>query len=635
MKTKKFLVLALLAILTLVVSACAPAAGVPGAAPAAATGSEAAATGAEEYTTPHPILSDLKVRTAIANCLDRDALIASVYPYVEDPESLTMDSWVPKTDWAYGGPYDFPQFDPDAGKALLDEAGWTLAEGADVRTNADGNQLSLKLTTTNAQFRQTWTAVAIQQLADCGIQIIPTYAPASWWFGDTTGLARRDFELGAYAWVGQAEPAGRSTYACDQIPLPSNNWEGQNYMGWCNETANTAIIKATNTLTRDDRKVAYNTHQQEFAKDVVSIPVFQRAEAEAWSANLEGVDPDPTEYTTWNLPEWKLLDGGDTIVIGMTQEPDSMWQAVSTMAASALVRKATGDNGGGDNARIYYQRNFDFQPWLQDQLSTIEAGFATNNDVEVKAGDTVYDTAGQPVTLEAGTKVFDKDGNEVEYDGTSPLTMKQQVVTYPFQSYTWSDGTAGSIADFELAYKIDCDPTGGAGGYVTCESIQGMEFSPDALEYTATYLPGVQSPTYFLPPFGPYPSHQVLSDGRNLADVPAAEWATLPEIAEKPLSWGPYMVSEWIKGQSLTLAKNPSYAGEVAVPNVIFVFVADSNQAVAQLLNGDVDFLDDSTLGAGAEVQTVIDAANSGSPVKYEIAGAPTWEHIDINLYTK
>jgi ABC-type transport system substrate-binding protein len=68
---------------------------------------------------------------------------------------------------------------------------------------------------------------------------------------------------------------------------------------------------------------------------------------------------------------------------------------------------------------------------------------------------------------------------------------------------------------------------------------------------------------------------------------------------------------------------------------VIFVFVADGNQAVAQLINGDVDFLDDSTLGAGAEVQTVIDAAKSGAPVQYEIAGSPTWEHIDINLYTK
>lgn len=634
MKTKKFLVLALLTILVMVVSACAPAAGVPGAAPVAPAGEEAAASG-DEFSTPHPILSDLKVRTALAQCLDKDALIASVYPYVEDATTLEMDSFNPKTHWAWQGPYDFPAYDPAAAAALLDEAGWTLAEGAAVRTNADGEALSLKFTTTNAQFRQTWSAVAIQQWAECGIQIIPTYAPGSWWFGDTTGLARRDFELGAFAWVGQADPAGRTLYACNQVPVPGNNWEGQNYMGWCNETASDAVVLANNTLLREDRAAAYNIVQQEFAKDVVSIPVFQRAEAEAWSTNLVGPDPDATEYTTWNLPEWTLADGGDTIVIGMTQEPDSLWGPVSSMAASALVRKATGDIGGGDGSRIYYQKNYDFQPWLQDQLSTIEAGLATNEDVEVVAGDMVYNVSGEPVALEEGVAVFDSTGTEVTWDGTSALTLKQLVVTYPFQSFTWSDGTAGSIADFELSRKIDCDPTGGATGYITCNSIQDVVFSTDALEYTVTYLPGVQSPTYFLPPFGPYPSHQVLADGRNLADVPAAEWATLPEIAETQLSWGPYMVTEWIKGQSMTLAANPYYAGEVATPNVIFVFVADSNQAVAQLLNGDVDFLDDSTLGAGAEVQTVIDAANSGSPVQYEIAGSPTWEHIDINLFTK
>ena len=196
MKTKKFLVLALLTILVLVVSACAPAAGVPGAAPAAPAAGEEAAVSGDEFSTPHPILSDLKVRTALAQCLDRDALIASVYPYVEDPTTLEMDSFNPKTHWAWGGPYEFPQYDPAAAAALLDEAGWTLAEGAAVRTNADGEALSLKFTTTNAQFRQTWSAVAIQQWAECGIQIIPTYAPGSWWFGDTTGLARRDFELG-------------------------------------------------------------------------------------------------------------------------------------------------------------------------------------------------------------------------------------------------------------------------------------------------------------------------------------------------------------------------------------------------------------------------------------------------------
>ncbi|MER2599821.1 MAG: ABC transporter substrate-binding protein [Caldilineales bacterium] len=583
----------------------------------------------EDYSTPHPVLSDLKVRQALAYCLDRSALIASVYPYVEDSAVLEMDSFLPKTHWAYKGPYaDMPMYDPEKGNALLDEAGWTLAEGATVRQNADGEVLAVKFTTTTAQFRQTWSAVAQQNLAACGIQMLTNYTPASWWFGDTTGLARRDFELGAFAWVGQADPSGRTLYACDQVPVPSNNWEGQNYMGWCNEAASAAIVKANNTLIRDERIAAYDTVQKEFAKDVVSIPVFQRAEAEAWSANLEGVRSDATEYATANLQEWKLLDGGDTIVIGMTQEPDSMWSLVSSMAAQRLVVIPA-------KGHIASQYSYDFQPVLQDGLSTIESGLATNDTVEVKAGDTVYSVNGEPVALEAGVKVFDVDGNEVEFTGSEAIKMPQLKVTYKMQDYTWSDGTAGSVADMELGFNIDCDKESGAVEFITCDAIADKAFATDAKEVTVTYVPGYQAPTYYLYPFSLYPSHQVLADGRNLAEVPASEWATLPEIAETPLSFGPYVITEWVKGQSITMAKNEFYAGDVATPNVIFVFVADTNQAVAQLLNGDVDYLDDSTLGAGAEVQTVIDAAKSTGNVKYEISASSTWEHIDINLFTK
>jgi len=582
----------------------------------------------EDYTTPHPILSDPKVRQAIAYCTDRAALIASVYPYVEDPDALLMDSPWPTSHWVYSGPYtDMPQYDPEAGMALLDEAGWTLADGAAVRSNDKGEALALKFTTTSAQFRQTWSAVFVQNMAACGIQILPNYTPGSWWFGDTTGLARRDFELGAFAWVGQTEPAGRTLYACNQIPLPSNNWEGQNYMGWCNQTASDAVVKATNTLLKDDRIAAYDIVQKEFAKDVVSIPVFNRAEAEAWSANLEGTIPDPTEYATTNLHEWKLVDGGDTIVIGMTQEPDSMLALVSSMAAQRLVdRPAKGV--------ITSQYSYDFQPVLQDGLSTIESGLATNETVDAAAGDKVYNTAGDTVELAAGVSVFDADGNVVDYaDGTVP--MKQLVVTYKLQPYTWSDGTAGSVEDIKLGHQFDCDRESGATTFILCDAITDVQFG-DGLEVTVTYAPGYQDPTYHLFPFNLYPSHQVLADGRNLKDVPAAEWQTLPEIAETPLSFGAYYVTEWIKGQSLTLAANPYYwGGEVATPNVIYVFVADTNQAVAQLLNGDVDYLDDSTLGAGAEVQTVIDAANATGAVKYDIGASSTWEHIDMNLYTK
>jgi ABC-type transport system substrate-binding protein len=644
MKTKKFLVLALLTVLALVVSACAPAAVPGGAAPSA--GSEAVSSGAEEFTTPHPILSDVKVRQALAACIDREALIASVYPYVEDGSELLMDSFLPKTHWAYGGPYaDMPLFDAEAGKALLDEAGWTQADGAPVRTNADGVELNLKFTTTNAPFRQTWSQVMIQNLADCGIRVIPTYAPGSWWFGDTTGLARRDFELGAYAWVGQADPGGRTLYACDQIPLPSNNWEGQNYMGWCNEAASNGIVAANNTLVRDDRIAAYQTVQEEFAKDVVSIPVFQRAEAEAWGANLEGFQVDPTDYSSVYAQQWSLADGGDTIVVAMTQEPDSLWPIVSSMAAAAYVNTP----GLG---KTYSQLNYDFQPIVQSEFSTIESGLATNEAVDVAAGDVVYTYDGAPAVLEAGVKVTDADGNVVEWDGASPLKLNQLTVTYKLNPYTWSDGTPGSVADMELAARIECDRASGATSFTGCDTIgmgeedvqnvlNNITFG-EGLEMTVKFLPGAQSPLYFLYPFGGtgglgglYPSQQVLSDGRVLADVPAAEWATLPEIAERPLSYGPYYVKEWNKGQNLILEQNPYYEGEVATPNLIFVIVADGNQAVAQLLNGDVDIIEKSTLGAGAEVQTVIDAAAAGQPIEYEISPSPTWEHIDINLFTR
>ena len=46
--------------------------------------------------------------------------------------------------------------------------------------------------------------------------------------------------------------------------------------------------------------------------------------------------------------------------------------------------------GGGAANRMYTQYNYDFQPLLASELSTIESA-SPNNDVEVKAGDMVYD----------------------------------------------------------------------------------------------------------------------------------------------------------------------------------------------------------------------------------------------------
>jgi ABC-type transport system substrate-binding protein len=275
---------------------------------------------------------------------------------------------------------------------------------------------------------------------------------------------------------------------------------------------------------------------------------------------------------------------------------------------------------------------------LQAELSTIESGLATNEMVDVAPGDMIYSADGEPVELAEGTR-YVLDGVTTEYDGSSALQLPQLTVTYSLNPYTWSDGTPGSIADVELAYKINCDPTSGATTFNACNSMQDVEYATDgSLSWTITFLPGSQDPTYAVMPFSIsptapiYPSHQVVSDGRNLADIPAAEWLTLPEIAETPLSFGPFYISEWSKGQSITLEANPYFEGGTGVQTIIVVFVTDTTAAVAQLLNGDVDYLEKATLGGGAEVQTLVDAAAEGR-VNIEIIPSPTWEHIDMNMF--
>ncbi|NUQ85156.1 MAG: peptide ABC transporter substrate-binding protein [Anaerolineales bacterium] len=577
----------------------------------------------EAFTTPHPILSDLRVRQAIAHCTNKPDLIKSVYPLLDEEEqaSLVMHTFIPRAHWAYAGDENITiyDFDPAKGAALLDEAGWTLAEGATFRTNANGDELSLKFTTTSAAFRQTWAAIFEQQMAACGIRIVRLHAPASWWFGDTTGLARRDFELGAFAWVGQADPGGQTLWACDQIPTPANGWEGQNYMGWCNEEASRNIKIANNTLVQDERIAAYRVVQQEYTKDVPAIPLFNRTETFAAAADITGFQPVPgQEYYNYNVQEWEKA-GSNTIVLGFTQEPASLF----TLVEDAFV------------ANIAYQIIRPAQEWhlnyeftnspVTKELPTLENGGTTNNDVEVKEGDKVVDANGDVVDLAPGVSVINAAGETVEFSGGT-VTMKQLVSRFELaDGLTWEDGTPVSSADLELGHRISCDPESGATTFITCDKTANVEFLTDAVGYIQTWLPGVQDPLYFVPVWPIYPAHQ-------LGDLPAAQWATDPRVAEQPLAYGPYKLVQWEKGQFMRFEANEHWLGEPPkTPNFVIQFVT-AESAESLLLSGEVDILASETL-AGLS-QALADAEAAGTIKTFVEAGA-TWEHIDFSLFIR
>ncbi len=592
---------------------------------------------AKSFTKPHPILGNIKVRQAIAYCTNRNELIASVYPWLpkEQQADLFMNTFIPRVHWANEDGADVVKypFDLAKGQALLTEAGWKAATPTAIRTNDKKETLSIKFTTTNAAFRQTWAAVFEAQMKKCGVEILRLHTPSGWFFGSTTGLRRRDFELGAYAWVGQTDPSGRTLYSCTQIPVAENDWQGQNYMGWCNKAASDAINAANNTLLKEDRKKFYKIAQVEFAKDMISLPVFQRAEGNAAVKGLKNFKPSTTEYYTWNSHEWELEGGRDSLVLGLTQEPASMYSLVESAAVQRVVAKLVFGNATS-------QVDYDYQPHQLAKLATIESGLAKNNDVEVKEGDPVVDSDGNPtdakgelLKLAAGMKVQNAKGEVVTVKAGDKISMKQLVVTYQWVANKWSDGTPVTKADFELAYKQDCDKKSGAVSFITCNSIQKVDFTSNT-EYTVTYKPGFQAPTYFLQPFSYYPSQQVIQSekfkGKKLAEVPPEAWATLPEIAETPMGTGPYVIKKWDKAKSITLEANPNfYKGAPKIKKITVVFIADTNQAVAQLLTGAVDALGSETLGAGNEVKLVLDAKDK---IQTQIKASGTWEHIDMNL---
>ena len=605
---------------------------------------EVTAAPAAQWTTPHPILSNKEVRQAIATCTDRNELISVSYPYLsaEDRDKLMMDTFIPKSSPFYTAPSVQYTFDITKAGQMLDEAGWKLPEGENIRVNANGDPLVLRFTTTNAAFRQTWGAVFTAQMAKCGIGIQPSYIAASIWFGANSGLARRDYELGAYAWVGEADPGGTTLYACDQIPSPANNWAGQNTMGWCNQAASEAIKKANNSLNVDERKKEYAIVQDEFAKDMVSLPVFQRSEGGAYTKGLTGVKFNPTEYFTANADEWA---GKDTLVLAFTQEPASLYTAGEQAAVARNVAQLV---EGVANTQYDYA----YQPVALegDTFPTVENGGATNADVALKDGDKFVGSDGSVYMLSGG-KVTDLEGKDAtdikvknmageEVAAAADAMAPQLVVTYTYKADKWSDGQPVVKADRELGWKVQSDKTSGAVTYDTVDRIANVAF-PDDNTVVVTYVPGYQFPFYYLPVVGSYPSHRVIESdgpykGKTLADVEPKDFPTLPEIAEKPMGAGPYMIDSWEKGQRITLKANPNFIkGEPKVKTVIIQFFADSTGAVAALLNGEADIADPTTLAASSEVQAVLDAVKAGKPIVSEFQATPTWEHIDFNLNVK
>ncbi|MGB9723263.1 MAG: ABC transporter substrate-binding protein [Chloroflexia bacterium] len=253
---------------------------------------------------PHPVLGDLRVRQALAYATNRQEMAKAVYPF---PVPV-LNSWILPGHWAYPGDEALTlyPYDPVKASALLEEAGWILAD--DGYRYKDGQRLHLRIYILAGQpLRETIVQQFQGALEPLGMEIEVVRVKEEDWYGPNSPLLRRQFDLAEFAWVVGLEPDGQVVYTCGEIPSEANGWRGQNYAGWCNETATQALLSAATELDRGKRARLYRLAQEQFTAELPAIPLFTRLEYDAATPRLHNLKPNPTESLTWNCWEWLLL----------------------------------------------------------------------------------------------------------------------------------------------------------------------------------------------------------------------------------------------------------------------------------------------------------------------------------------
>ncbi|MFK4837121.1 ABC transporter family substrate-binding protein [Microbacterium sp. ZW T2_14] len=123
------------------------------------------------------------------------------------------------------------------------------------------------------------------------------------------------------------------------------------------------------------------------------------------------------------------------------------------------------------------------------------------------------------------------------------------------------------------------------------------------------------------------------NDAADLAPVSAFwnsgfNFTEMPDDADLVVASGPYMISDYVADQYVTLTANPEYTGDNApnIEEITIRFISDPLAAVQALENGEVDIIQPQ---ATADITTALDGID-GITVDTSLGG--TYEHVDLQF---
>jgi peptide/nickel transport system substrate-binding protein len=260
--------------------------------------------------TPHPILSDLRVRKAIRAAIDVDTISKEFF----------LDYAKPAWTEFFRPPYvcdniQRPKFDPAAAAALLDEAGWKDTDGDGVRechgcqTAEEGYVMEMEFITyaeygEPLQLSQQFIA---EQLSTLGIKLNLTVVEGSvlWGASADGGIEQNgnfDMDIWDDGYSGVDPTDYLWSYYSTDATVPD---VGYNYGRWSNEQFDT-LLGGVYTLDEPQRTKDFCEMASIMEAELPELLLFTATNGDAHSTRLQNIQSSTNDLVTWNAADWTL-----------------------------------------------------------------------------------------------------------------------------------------------------------------------------------------------------------------------------------------------------------------------------------------------------------------------------------------
>jgi peptide/nickel transport system substrate-binding protein len=233
-----------------------------------------------------PVLSDRRVRQAIALALDRPAIIAAKLGGLAVPATGLLSP----QHWAYSG--EVPRYDHDPARArqLLDEAGLRDPDG-----DGPAPRLRLVYKTSADAFRVAIARVIAAQLAEVGIAVeIRSFEFATFF----TDVKRGAYQLASMQTTDITEPDFYFMYFHSSWIPSAPRFEGFNRWRYRSAVVDRLTTEGRQELDRDRRRRIYAEVQRQVAEDVPIVPLWHEDNVVLSNADVRGYTLTPNARLT-------------------------------------------------------------------------------------------------------------------------------------------------------------------------------------------------------------------------------------------------------------------------------------------------------------------------------------------------